>query len=86
VRISGTKLERLAIVGYARVSTDSQSLAAQVAELEAAGALTVHDEKVSGAVADRASLKKATNAALSPSRFSLSWYTGFERSNHEVDE
>ncbi|MCW6512194.1 recombinase family protein [Lichenifustis flavocetrariae] len=49
----------MAHVGYARVSTDGQSLEAQVAELKAAGAVTVHQEKVSGAVTDRAALTRA---------------------------
>ncbi len=37
----------MAVIGYARVSTDGQSLDAQVAELKVAGAGTVHREKVS---------------------------------------
>jgi DNA invertase Pin-like site-specific DNA recombinase len=38
------------IVGYARVSTDGQTLDAQQAALAAAGAERVFAEKVSGAV------------------------------------
>lgn len=49
----------MALIGYARVSTDGQSFDAQVAELRTAGAVTVHQEKVSGAVTDRAALKRA---------------------------
>jgi DNA invertase Pin-like site-specific DNA recombinase len=49
----------MAVVGYARVSTDGQTLDAQVRELEAAGASTVFKEKVSGAVSDRAQLMRA---------------------------
>ena len=52
----------MAVIGYARVSTDGQSLDAQVAELKAAGATIVHDEKVSGAVTDRVALKRAIAA------------------------
>src|SRR2546426_7863286 len=44
--------------GYARVSTNGQDLAAQVAELMAAGAAKVFKEKVSGAKTDRAELAK----------------------------
>jgi Resolvase, N terminal domain len=44
--------------GYARVSTNGQDLAAQEAELIAAGAAKVFKEKVSGAKADRAELAK----------------------------
>ncbi len=41
------------IYGYARVSTDGQSVEAQVAELIAAGASKVFSETASGARSDR---------------------------------
>jgi|SRR5262245_39713472 len=47
------------IVGYGRVSTDGQTLDAQVAALKAAGAERVFTEKVSGVVTDRRELAKA---------------------------
>jgi DNA invertase Pin-like site-specific DNA recombinase len=47
------------IVGYARVSTDGQTLDAQHATLREAGAEKVFAEKVSGAVTDRKALAKA---------------------------
>jgi DNA invertase Pin-like site-specific DNA recombinase len=47
------------IVGYARVSTDGQTLDAQQAALRQAGAEKVFAEKVSGAVTDRKALAKA---------------------------
>ena len=50
------------IFGYARVSTDGQSVAAQVAGLRAAGAGTVFREVASGAKTDRAQLRKAIAA------------------------
>lgn len=46
----------MTIYGYARVSTDGQALGAQVAELRAAGAEKVFQEKVSGAITDRKQL------------------------------
>ena len=46
------------LVGYGRVSTDGQSLTAQVAELKAAGCTEVFQEKVSGAKTDRAQLSR----------------------------
>src|SRR5262245_34666233 len=58
-------MEGLMIVGYARVSTDGQTLDAQYAALKAAGAEKVFAEKVSGAVTDRKALAKAI-AALEP--------------------
>jgi DNA invertase Pin-like site-specific DNA recombinase len=45
--------------GYARVSTDGQSLALQDAELHAAGCAKVYAEKISGARSDRPELAKA---------------------------
>ena len=53
------------IIGYARVSTDGQSVDAQQSALTAAGADKVYAEKVSGAVTDRKALAKAI-AALGP--------------------
>ena len=50
------------IYGYARVSTDGQSVAAQVAAMQAAGAGKVFREVASGAQADRAQLRRAIEA------------------------
>jgi DNA invertase Pin-like site-specific DNA recombinase len=47
------------IVGYARVSTDGQTLLAQQASLTEAGCARVFAEKQSGAKTDRAQLAKA---------------------------
>ena len=48
----------MTIYGYARVSTDGQSLASQDAQLHAAGCAKVYSEKVSGAKTDRPELAK----------------------------
>ena len=53
------------VFGYARVSTDSQTLDAQVAQLEAAGAGKVFCEKASGAARGRPQLAGLL-ASLSP--------------------
>ena len=52
----------MAIYGYARVSTDGQTLDAQVAALTAAGAAPVFHETASGAKTDRRELAKALRA------------------------
>src|SRR5262249_40254569 len=48
----------MTIYGYARVSTDAQTLAAQDAQLHAAGCAKIYSEKVSGARTDRVELGK----------------------------
>ena len=58
------KISRM-ICGYARVSTDGQSVAAQVAELTAAGCEKVFSETASGGKTDRPQLMKAI-ASLGP--------------------
>ena len=52
----------MATIGFARVSTDGQTLDAQQASLKAAGAERVFGEKVSGAKTDRKQLAKAIAA------------------------
>jgi DNA invertase Pin-like site-specific DNA recombinase len=49
----------MAMYGYARVSTDGQTLTAQEAQLQAVGCAKVYSEKASGAKTDRSALAKA---------------------------
>src|SRR5262245_43896503 len=49
---------KMAVFGYARVSTDGQSLASQDAQLRAAGRAKVYAERVSGSTTDRPELAK----------------------------
>jgi DNA invertase Pin-like site-specific DNA recombinase len=51
----------MTVYGYARVSTDGQTLAAQDAALRGAGCAKVFREKASGAKTDRAELRKAVS-------------------------
>jgi DNA invertase Pin-like site-specific DNA recombinase len=53
------------VKGYARVSTDGQTLDAQQAALKEAGAEQIFAEKISGAVTDRKALARLV-ASLSP--------------------
>jgi DNA invertase Pin-like site-specific DNA recombinase len=48
----------MTIYGYARVSTDGQSLAAQITELKAAKCAKIFLEKISGALSDRKQLMR----------------------------
>jgi DNA invertase Pin-like site-specific DNA recombinase len=48
----------MTVYGYARVSTDGQTLASQDAQLHAAGCAKVYSEKISGVRSDRPELAK----------------------------
>ena len=52
----------MAIIGYARVSTDGQTLDSQIAALSAAGAGRIYRETASGAKAERKQLARALKA------------------------
>jgi DNA invertase Pin-like site-specific DNA recombinase len=48
----------MTVFGYARVSTDGQTLTGQVAEMRAAGAETILREKANGTISERRQLKR----------------------------
>jgi DNA invertase Pin-like site-specific DNA recombinase len=50
------------MIGYARVSTDGQTLDSQQSALRQAGAEKIYSEKISGAITDRPALAKALAA------------------------
>jgi len=52
----------MTVYGYARVSTDGQTLAAQDAALHAAGCVKVYAEKISGGRSERAQLARLLKA------------------------
>ena len=47
------------IYGYARVSSNGQDLAQQLAQLDTAGCTKIYREKISGGTAERPQLKRA---------------------------
>ncbi len=74
----------MALMAYARVSTEGQTLAAQVAQLKAAGAETIFKEKVSGVRADRPQLRKALAALEADDVFLVTRLDRLARSTRDL--
>jgi DNA invertase Pin-like site-specific DNA recombinase len=73
----GAEVEiKMALFGYARVSTDGQSLTAQVAELKAAKCQRIFQEKISGARSDR---KQLTRLMVGLDKGDILVVTGLDR-------
>jgi DNA invertase Pin-like site-specific DNA recombinase len=71
------------IYGYARVSTDGQSVTAQMAALRAAGAGQVFREVASGAKTDRAQLRKLLGLLEAGDVLLVTWLDRLERSTRD---
>jgi DNA invertase Pin-like site-specific DNA recombinase len=74
----------MTVYGYARVSTDGQTVAAQVAELRAAGAAKVFHEKASGAKSDRAELAKVLRVLKAGDVFMVTRLDRLARSTRDL--
>jgi DNA invertase Pin-like site-specific DNA recombinase len=74
----------MTIYGYARVSTDGQTLDAQIAALTAAGATKVYSEKQSGAKTDRAALSRALAALTAGDMLTVTRLDRLARSTRDL--
>ena len=74
----------MTILGYARISTDGQTLDAQRQALLAAGASRVFEETASGAKSDRKELSKALNALSSGDSFMVTRLDRLARSTRDL--
>ena len=72
------------IYGYARVSTDGQSIAAQVAALRKAGAGKVSREVASGAKTDRAQLRRLLDQLDAGDVLLVTWLDRLARSTRDL--
>jgi DNA invertase Pin-like site-specific DNA recombinase len=70
--------------GYARVSTDGQTLDAQIAQLKVAGAEKVFQEKVSGARADRPELARLVRSLARGDRVLVTRLDRLARSTRDL--
>jgi DNA invertase Pin-like site-specific DNA recombinase len=72
------------IYGYARVSTDGQSVAAQIKELRDAGAEKIFRETASGAKSDRAELRRVLAALAADDVFLVTRLDRLARSTRDL--
>jgi DNA invertase Pin-like site-specific DNA recombinase len=74
----------MTIYAYARVSTDGQTLDAQIAQLKAAGAARVFRETASGAKTDRKELARALKSLGDGDRFLVTRLDRLARSTRDL--
>jgi DNA invertase Pin-like site-specific DNA recombinase len=74
----------MAVIGYARVSTDGQTLDAQQAALKAADCTKIFAEKMSGTRADRPALAKAIAAIQADDVFVITKLDRLARSTKDL--
>src|SRR6478735_4745730 len=72
------------IWGYARISTNGQTLSGQVAQLSEAGAIQVFKEKVSGAQGNRPQLKKLLHQLDDGDVVLVTWLDRLARSTRDL--
>src|ERR1700704_3353914 len=74
----------IGVYGYARVSTDGQSLSAQLAELKAAKCTKIFQEKISGARSDRKQLSRLMGVLEKGDVLVVTRLDGWARSTREL--
>ena len=76
----------MALLGYARVSTQGQDLTAQIEALKATGAETIYKEKVSGVRADRPATREVDGAPMPGDILAVTKLDRLGRSTRELLE
>jgi DNA invertase Pin-like site-specific DNA recombinase len=82
--MSESRVDFMTTYGYARVSTDGQTLAAQEAALTGAGCAKVCAEKVSGVVTDRQALRTAIEVLQEGDTLIVTRLDRLARSTHDL--
>lgn len=72
------------LIGYARVSTQGQSLDAQIAELTASGCEVIYSEKMSGSKGDRIEMHKAISKLSQGDTFIVTRLDRLARSTRDL--
>ena len=76
----------MAIIGYARVSTDGQTLDSEIAALKGAGAARIYRETASGAKAERRELGRALKSMTAGDTLLVTRLDRLARSTRGLDQ